>query len=278
MRVTTMRWPIDFEWFVTSPFGQRFHPVLHVWRLHRGTDFVRAGGAQTEGSKLFAIAPGKVTKSVSVDDNPGGGNFVEIKHTDGTFARYFHMKSMSPLRNDDRVVEGTVVGKLGGTGTWATGPHLHFELLNKRRKPVDPVEFIRKKLAQPGIAAAVLKDDEEEDDDMRTIQVHYKEDDGRIIRALVTPGTAYFAPWQESGGAIANGLGRALQTGASVPVTKKMYELLRNTAEKLEPVERGFILPVSNVDGTLFEDPAGFPVDAEGIPIDPILPDEEPIL
>ena len=24
---------------ITSPFGMRFHPVLHVWKLHDGTDF-----------------------------------------------------------------------------------------------------------------------------------------------------------------------------------------------------------------------------------------------
>jgi murein DD-endopeptidase MepM/ murein hydrolase activator NlpD len=253
--------------------------VLHIWRLHCGTDFVRAGGEETEGSKLFAIAHGEVTKSVSVDDNPGGGNFIEIKHDDGTFTRYFHMKKRSRLRKGDEVDEGTIVGKAGGTGSWATGPHLHFEVLTKRRKPTDPVEFIKKKLAQSATAAAVLDEDEEEDDDMRTIQVHYKEDDGRIIRAMVTPGTAYFAPWQETGSSIANGLSRALESGSSVPVTKKMFQLLRESAEKLEPVERGFILhDVSNVDGEIVEDPGGFPLDDNGIPIDPILPDEEPIL
>ena len=25
---------------VTSPFGMRFHPILHVWKLHTGVDFV----------------------------------------------------------------------------------------------------------------------------------------------------------------------------------------------------------------------------------------------
>ncbi len=24
---------------ITSEFGQRFHPILHVWKLHSGTDF-----------------------------------------------------------------------------------------------------------------------------------------------------------------------------------------------------------------------------------------------
>ena len=29
---------------ITSPFGMRFHPILHVWKLHDGTDFGAACG------------------------------------------------------------------------------------------------------------------------------------------------------------------------------------------------------------------------------------------
>jgi hypothetical protein len=264
---------------VTSPFGNRLHPVLHIWRLHAGVDLVRAGGAATTGSKLFAIAPGKVTGRLTVAQNPGGGNFVEIKHADGTFSRYFHMRAASLLHVGDRVQEGDVVGRLGNTGSWSTGPHLHFEVLTKRRRPVDPVAFIERRLSDPtttAVAAAASHDEaedtEEEDDEMRTIQVHYIEDDGKVIRALITPGTGYFAPWQESGHSIADGMSRAL-TGPSVAVTKKMFEMLRQSAQKLEPKDLELAIPISNVDGPILEDPDAFPLDSDGIPLEPIVPE-----
>jgi hypothetical protein len=269
-----MRWPLDSEWDVTSPFGRRFHPVLHIWRLHAGADFVRSG-AKSTGSALRAVADGKVSANLGVAKNPGGGNFVEIKLDVGGFARYFHMRDKSPLRVGTRVDEGDVVGHLGNTGSWTTGPHLHFEILTKKRRPIDPVDFIEGRISAHPAAIAVpkhrdpIESDEDEEDEMKTIQIHYVEPGGKVIRAMITPGTAYFAPWEETGGAIANGLARAL-TGSSVAMTKSMFEMLRTAAQKLEPKDLELALPVSNVDGTILEDPSGFPLGPDGTPLDPV--------
>lgn len=280
-----MRWPLDSEWDVTSPFGQRLHPVLHIWRLHAGADFVRRGAAST-GSKLHAVGSGRISANLSVAKNPGGGNFVEIHLDDGWFARYFHMRERSPLRVGTRVDQGDVVGRLGNTGSWTTGPHLHFEILTKRRRPVDPVAHIRRRLsahpaalAPPPVTppkpkpkpkdAPKTHDLDSEEDEMRTIQIHYADEDGKIMRAMITPGTAYFAPWWESGSQIANGLAREL-TGSSIAMTKSMFEMLREAAHRLEPKDLGAAIPISNVDGPIIEDPDAFPLGPDGVPLDPV--------
>ena len=41
-----------------SPFGLRFHPILHYWRMHWGTDFGAACGAP-----IRAMADGKVVSA-----------------------------------------------------------------------------------------------------------------------------------------------------------------------------------------------------------------------
>lgn len=54
------------------------------------------------------------------------GNFVIIRHDDGTFAEYGHLKRKGVLVwLGQRVSSGAVIGFSGGTG-YSSGPHLHF--------------------------------------------------------------------------------------------------------------------------------------------------------
>ncbi len=55
-----------------SPFGLRYHPILHVWRMHRGTDFGAACG-----TPLYAAASGRVA---SAGRQGGFGNYTVIDH------------------------------------------------------------------------------------------------------------------------------------------------------------------------------------------------------
>ena len=57
---------------ITSPFGMRFHPVLHVWKLHDGTDFGAACG-----TPIRAPYAGRVA---SVSFNRGYGNRLMLDH------------------------------------------------------------------------------------------------------------------------------------------------------------------------------------------------------
>ncbi len=57
---------------ITSPYGRRLHPILHVWKLHDGTDF----GASC-GTPIRAAAAGRVTNR---SFNSGYGNRLMIDH------------------------------------------------------------------------------------------------------------------------------------------------------------------------------------------------------
>jgi len=116
---------------IGSPFGLRFHPILHYTRLHSGAD-VSAGS----GTPILAAAPGVV---VIAGDRGGYGNCTVIDHGSGLATVYAHQSSIGV--EPGQVVElGDVIGRVGTTGL-STGPHLHFEV-RLRGVPVNPTNFI----------------------------------------------------------------------------------------------------------------------------------------
>ena len=105
---------------ITSPYGMRFHPILHIWKLHDGTDF----GAGC-GTPIRAAASGTVTEEYY---NGGYGNRLFIDHgqVGGAFmtTSYNHMSGYA-VRVGQHVTQGQVIGYVGTTG-YSTGCHLHF--------------------------------------------------------------------------------------------------------------------------------------------------------
>ncbi len=118
---------------ITSPFGMRFHPILHYTKLHTGTDF--AGG-----SVIHAADDGRVLMTVV---STAYGNFTVIDHgmVDGkrVTTAYAH-QSRFLVRPGQRVSKGDPIGIVGATG-YATGPHLHFEV-REDGTVVDPMRFL----------------------------------------------------------------------------------------------------------------------------------------
>jgi murein DD-endopeptidase MepM/ murein hydrolase activator NlpD len=102
---------------ITSRYGMRTHPVTGAYKLHSGTDYSYGDG------NAYAAAAGTVT-SVAYDG--AYGNIVTISHG-GVETRYAHL-SGARVSSGQQVSAGQVVGKIGSTG-YATGPHLHFEVL-----------------------------------------------------------------------------------------------------------------------------------------------------
>lgn len=105
---------------ITSPFGMRFHPVLHYWKLHDGMDF----GASC-GTPIRAVAAGVVTERYF---NVGYGNRLMVDH--GKVAGRFLSTSYNHLSRyavsaGQRVEKGQIIGYAGTTG-YSTGCHLHF--------------------------------------------------------------------------------------------------------------------------------------------------------
>jgi murein DD-endopeptidase MepM/ murein hydrolase activator NlpD len=106
---------------ITSPFGMRFHPILHYSRMHTGVDW----GAPF-GTPILAAGAGVI---VQAEFTAGYGRRVEIQHANGYVTTYNHMSGFARgVVAGARVTQGQVIGYVGQTGE-ATGPHLHYEVI-----------------------------------------------------------------------------------------------------------------------------------------------------
>lgn len=131
LRKAFLRNPLEFS-RMTSGFSEsRLHPVMRDWRAHRGVDF-----AAPTGTRVRASADGVVE---FVGQQRGYGNVVILEHRGEHTTLYAHLHSFAEgLRRGARVRQGDTIGTVGSTG-WATGPHLHYELM-VRGNQVDPMK------------------------------------------------------------------------------------------------------------------------------------------
>ncbi len=113
------RSPVEFTRITSEYTLARFHPVLGIWRAHRGVDY-----AAPMGAKVMTVADGVVE---FVGPRGDYGNLVVIRHQEKFMTYYGHLSEFAPgLAVGNKVEQGQVVGLVGMTGL-ATGPHLHFE-------------------------------------------------------------------------------------------------------------------------------------------------------
>ena len=78
------------------------------------------------GSPIRAAAKGEVIVSKSSGWNGGYGQYIVIKHSNGTQTLYAHLSGNS-VGVGEVVGQGQVIGAMGNSGR-STGPHLHFEV------------------------------------------------------------------------------------------------------------------------------------------------------
>ncbi|MEW5981044.1 MAG: peptidoglycan DD-metalloendopeptidase family protein [Acidobacteriota bacterium] len=114
---------------VTSGYGWRDDPFDGGARFHGGID-LRAG----YGQPVPAAAAGRV---IEAREAGGYGLTIVIAHPSGVRTRYAHLSALTVAEGDE-VAQGQEVGRVGRTGR-ATGPHLHFEVIQdgKRINPDD---------------------------------------------------------------------------------------------------------------------------------------------
>lgn len=125
-----LRAPLKFT-RISSKFSlRRLHPVLKVWRPHRGVDY-----AAPRGTPVRSTGDGVVS---FVGRKGGYGKVVFIKHHKIYETVYGHLSAFRKgVRKGKRVAQGDVIGYVGATGL-ATGPHLHYEF-RVRGKHRDPL-------------------------------------------------------------------------------------------------------------------------------------------
>jgi len=146
--VAGWRFPIAPEDYLalTSPFGYRVSPLLHVEMYHQGLDI-----AATWRAQVVAVADGVVAIHWPPPGTPypGGGVYaghatyggmVTIEHGDGARTLYAHM-SLTRVHTGDTVRAGEVIGRVGDTGKSA-GEHLHFEVMAPDGERLNPLLYV----------------------------------------------------------------------------------------------------------------------------------------
>ena len=128
LRKAFLKAPLKFGTFrISSRYsGRRFHPVLHRWKSHLGTDF-----AAPTGTPIYVTANGTVSKSAY---NKNNGHYVKVRHNATYSTQYLHM-SRRAVKVGQTVKQGQLIGYVGQTGL-ATGPHVCYRFW-KNGKQVD---------------------------------------------------------------------------------------------------------------------------------------------
>lgn len=118
---------------------------------HLGLDIVVPNFRSMDGDfPVFAAAAGTVIEVVGdqfdrvMTPNCAGlpsWNVVKIKHPSGIVSVYGHLKKNSPTVVVGEVVQsGQKIGVVGSSGC-SHAPHLHFQVMDCNRKPLDPMKL-----------------------------------------------------------------------------------------------------------------------------------------
>ena len=121
------------NFYISSPFGYRWHPISGQWKMHYGIDM-----AAPQGTPIYATRTGVVT--VAAYQEGGAGYYVKLNHGDGYTSIYMHMTHYI-VKVGEYVTAGQIIGYVGSTGG-STGPHLHFGIAYNGEYQ-DPTKFIK---------------------------------------------------------------------------------------------------------------------------------------
>lgn len=125
----------DYENQITQPYKKG---------KHNGIDIV---GYKSKTCWLVAHSDGVVVgtrNDYNKTDKTGNsyGNYVKIKHDNGMFTMYGHIKyNTVQVKVNQKVRKGDVIGYMGNTGH-SFGAHLHFEVRNEKDVRIDPTPYI----------------------------------------------------------------------------------------------------------------------------------------
>jgi hypothetical protein len=127
---------------IVSPFGLRQLPWEGNGRLHEGVDI-----SADSGVPVIAVADGVV---VEAGTKGGYGRFVAVRHAERLTTYYAHLGAIgADVKPGVAVKAGSQIGRIGSTGT-STGPHLHFEIRDAQKRPLNPAMFLGKAFAEAG--------------------------------------------------------------------------------------------------------------------------------
>lgn len=128
------RMPVSDYW-ISSPFGYRTHPITGEYALHSGVDL-----AVDCGTPVYASAAGTVKRATFVGVF---GNYIRINH--GTInnanyqSGYAHLSAFA-VSVGQHVQAGELIGYAGSTGR-STGCHLHLQIV-RNGTAVNPLNYV----------------------------------------------------------------------------------------------------------------------------------------
>lgn len=119
---------------ISSPFGNRYHPILKKNEFHPGIDL-------KAGMNTPVKAPADGVVDYTRNGYSGGyGNMVKLDHSFGFSTIYAHLNK-SIVERGDFVKKGQIIGYSGNSGL-SSGPHLHYEI-RFLGKTLNPYHFIK---------------------------------------------------------------------------------------------------------------------------------------
>ncbi len=129
-------------------FRTSVHGGLDIGNGGNGPGIINVIAAKT-GEVVYPLNEGQISyEDNGYYGNPDGGgfgNYVKIKHSDGTYTIYAHLaKDSITVKSGEVVEQGQVIGKMGNSGS-STGTHLHFEVRlgsDSSANRVDPLEYV----------------------------------------------------------------------------------------------------------------------------------------
>ena len=118
---------------LTQLFTSNHKGIDMAWNRHQGGKNVPVYAA--DDGVVYAIKDNDKSKK-------SWGNFVKIKHNDGTYTLYAHLRDGIKVKTGQKVKQGDQIGNMGNTGK-SEANHLHYEVYvggastSNRRNPLD---------------------------------------------------------------------------------------------------------------------------------------------
>jgi murein DD-endopeptidase MepM/ murein hydrolase activator NlpD len=132
LRKAFLKSPLSYRRISSGFSNARRHPVTHRVVAHRGVDFAAA-----PGTPVVATADGRVTSAAW--EGPLG-RAVRLRHGGSLVTVYGHLRGFADgIRPGVKVHQNQVIGYVGSTGR-ATGPHLHYTMIQNGRA-INPLSF-----------------------------------------------------------------------------------------------------------------------------------------
>lgn len=123
-------WPV--KGWVTSAFGPRISPFTGQPAMHTGLDIGAPPNAEVR-----APATGRVTL---VEFDSKLGKILRLEHGYGVSTQYGHLAKVL-VKKGQQVRRGELIGLVGSTGLFSTGPHLHYQV-TVNHEAVNPQRYI----------------------------------------------------------------------------------------------------------------------------------------